>query len=462
MGSNPINLPAVDFPHLLNAIPMGILILDRHRRVIFCNRALEVITGLPASAAVGLSCYNVVRSRTCLSQCPALTPTAETETICSESDLINRDHRSLPVRLTLSPLRDLQGKFSGFIETIEDLRLIKEYDSTVSHAFSFGDIIGQSPEMDKLFRILPVIAQSDSSVLVTGETGTGKDLLAETIHQASDRAKGPFVKINCGALPETLLESELFGHTKGAFTGAFENKQGRFHLAHNGTLFLTEIGDLPLQLQTKLLTFLDDRVVFPLGSTKGFAANVRIIAATHRNLEEMVRQGRFRQDLFFRLNVLQVSIPPLRKRQGDIRLLLDHFLHHFAEKMDRKISGFTPRAIKLLTAYAYPGNVRELSNMIEYAVNVCRETKISPKHLPSSILDPETTVLEVGPLALASNVEAAATDDNMADNWLRMERQMIMEAMVKARGNRSRAAGILGCSRSTLWRKMKKYRLEQT
>ena len=459
MGSNPINLPAVEFSHLLNAIPMGILILDRHRRVIFCNRALEVITGLSASAAVGLSCYNVMRSRTCLSQCPALAPTAEIETICSESDLINRDHRYLPVRLTVSPLRDPQGKFTGFIETIEDLRLIKEYDSTASHAYSFGDIIGQSPEMDKLFRILPVIAQSDSSVLVTGETGTGKDLLAETIHQASDRAKGPFVKINCGALPETLLESELFGHTKGAFTGAFENKQGRFHLAHNGTLFLTEIGDLPLQLQTKLLTFLDDRVVFPLGSTKGFAANVRIIAATHRNLEEMVRQGRFRQDLFFRLNVLHLNIPPLRERQGDIRLLLDHFLHHFAEKMNRKIGGFTPRASKLLTAYTYPGNVRELSNMIEYAVNVCRETKISPKHLPASILDPEITVLESGPLALAP--DTAGTEKNMADNWLRMEKQMIMEAMVKARGNRSRAAGIMGCSRSTLWRKMKKYRLEQ-
>ena len=460
MGSIPINLPPVDFSHLLNAIPMGILILDSHRRVVFCNRALEAITGLSTSDAVGLSCYNVMRSRTCLSQCPALSPTAKQETICTESDLINRDHRYLPVRLTVSPLQDAQGKFCGFIETVEDLRLIKEYDNTVSHAYSFGDIIGQSPEMDKLFRILPVIAQSDSSVLVTGETGTGKDLLAEIIHQASDRAKGPFVKINCGALPETLLESELFGHTKGAFTGAFENKQGRFHLAHNGTLFLTEIGDLPLQLQTKLLTFLDDRVVFPLGSTKGFAANVRIIAATHRNLEEMVRQGRFRQDLFFRLNVLHLNIPPLRDRQGDIRLLLDHFLHHFAEKMNRKIGGFTPRAIKLLTAYTYPGNVRELSNMIEYAVNVCRETKISPKHLPASILDPEITILEAGPLALSP--DTAGTEKNMADNWLRMEKQMIMEAMVKARGNRSRAAGIMGCSRSTLWRKMKKYRLEQT
>ena len=275
----------------------------------------------------------------------------------------------------------------GFLETVEDIRLLRKLDETASHAYNFNNIIGRSPEMEKIFQILPSLAQSDSSVLITGETGTGKDMVAETIHHASNRAKGPFVKINCGALPETLLESELFGHRKGAFTGAVENKPGRIQLAHNGTLYLTEIGDLPLSLQVKLLTFLDDKEIFPLGSIKGFTANVRIIAATHRNLEKRVNDNRFRKDLLFRLNVIRLHLPPLRDRQGDIQLLLDHFLNSLSTQMGKKMLGLSREALKILLTYHYPGNVRELRNIVEYAVNICGDRQIKPKHLPSYLME---------------------------------------------------------------------------
>ena len=320
--------------------------------------------------------------------------------------------------------------------------------------------------MEKLFRILPIIAQSDSSVLITGGTGTGKDLLAEAIHQASDRSKGSFIKVNCGALPETLLESELFGHKKGAFTGAVSDKLGRFHLAHNGTLYLTEIGDLPLALQVKLLTFLDDKNVFPLGSTKGFAADVRIIAATHHKLEQMVKNGRFREDLFFRLNVLRIQLPPLREREGDIRLLLDHFLNSFTDKFHSNNNGFSTRTLKILLNYEYPGNVRELKNIIEYTVNMCREGKIYPKHLPSYLTEPQPDLVpfrtEPSPVpALADPDQRESNSEDLRQNWPELERRMITKALLKAKGHRTKAALLLGWARSTLWRKMKHYGIDE-
>jgi two-component system response regulator AtoC len=450
MGAMPVS---IDFYHLLNQVPLGLMILDVHRRVVFYNQALEAVIGLPAASAVGLPCYHVLRSRACLTDCPALSSSGQGEMSCLESDLINRDRTLLPVRMTLSSIYDSDGHPAGFVETIEDLRLLKEFDEKIAHAYRFGHIIGKSYQMEKLFRILPVIAQSDSAVLITGETGTGKDMVAETIHQASERAKAPFVKINCGALPETLLESELFGHTKGAFTGAVENKLGRFHLAHNGTLYLTEIGDLPLPLQVKLLTFLDDKIVYPLGSTKGFAANVRIIAATHHNLETMVMEGRFRKDLFFRLNVLRLHIPPLREREGDVRLLLDHFLNLFTQKTGRGIGGYTQRALNILMGYDFPGNVRELRNIVEYAVNICQDAKIFPKHLPAYLTEersqPEPAVLPASPPRIPVVTDTAAT-------WPETERRMVLDALVQSQGSRTRAAQRLGWARSTLWRKMKR------
>jgi transcriptional regulator with PAS, ATPase and Fis domain len=342
--------------------------------------------------------------------------------------------------------------------------------------------------MEQIYRFLPMIAQSDSSVLLTGETGTGKDLVAEAIHQGSSRAKGPFIKVNCGALPATLLESELFGHQKGAFTGAVENKPGRFRMAHNGTLFLTEVGDLPLSLQVKLLTFLDDRIVVPLGSTKSFLCDVRVIAATHRNLERMVREGTFREDLLFRLNVVRLHLPPLRERLDDIQLLLDHFLNTFVSRFKKPIHGFSAEAGRVLLAYPYPGNVRELKNIVEYAVNVCQEDQIRRDHLPAYLTNPLPRDQEEDGVPRASALRPPATDTGEKDapvdraaeerriildallksreesreelEWPAIERKMILDAIVKAQGRRNKAAAILGWSRSRLYRKMAHYGIE--
>jgi len=452
----------IDLQSVIDEIPMGIVVLDRDRRVVFLNRSLQALTGFSHKEAVCVPCHQILRNRICLKSCPTLGMHTDSKSESCETDLINRDRIRVPVHIHLAPLKDKLGNLMGFLETIEDLRPIRELDAKISQAYVFAHLVGRSPQMEKIFQILPVIAQNDSSVLITGETGTGKDRVAEAIHHASGRSKGPFVKVNCGALPETLLESELFGHQKGAFTGAVENKPGRFRLAHNGTLYLTEIGDLPLALQVKLLTFLDDQVVYPLGSTRGFQANVRVIAATHRNLERMVREGRFRADLLFRLNVVRIQIPPLRNRGDDIRLLLDRFLNELNSRFGKKISSFSKKALEILKSYPYPGNVRELQNIVEYAVNICQERQVLPQHLPSYLTEspawtPETVPnTELASSGKSSNFEPLDPDGH-EQTWAAAERRMIMDALVKAGGRRSRAAELMRWGRSTLWRKMKQY-----
>ncbi len=456
--------PLFDFPinlrSLIDEIPLGIIILDMDRRIMLLNRSFESLTGFSQNEAAGVPCYHILRSKMCIKGCPALNMKQESKPVCMESDLINRDRNLIPVRVNLALLKDPDHKAVGFLETVEDMRPIKELDAQKSHAYSFAHLIGRSPQMEKIFQILPVFAQSDSSVLITGETGTGKDLAAEAIHQASNRAKRPFVKVNCGALPETLLESELFGHRKGAFTGAVENKPGRFRLAHNGTLYLTEIGDLPLSLQVKLLTFLDDQMVYPLGGTTGFQANVRVIAATHRNLEQMVQTGRFREDLLFRLNVVRIHLPPLRERRGDVRLLLDYFLNSLNSRFRKNIKGFSNKTLDILKGYPYPGNVRELRNISEYAVNVCQEEKIQPHHLPAYIVEmkPMIEAQVLPPIQTGLN---EYTLPETEQTWGAMERKLIMDALVKTGGRRSKTAELLGWGRSTLWRKMKQYGINQ-
>ncbi|MFH1243559.1 MAG: sigma 54-interacting transcriptional regulator [Pseudomonadota bacterium] len=452
----------VAFRSLVDEIPLGVVVLDVERTVIFLNRALEALTGFSREEARGIPCYHVLRNRICVQGCPALNLNAEAEPPCVESDLINRARQKIPVRITMAPLKDIESELVGFLETVEDMRPLRRLEGKTGQAYSFGPLIGKSPQIEKIFQILPVLAQSDSSVLITGETGTGKDLVAETIHQASSRAKGPFIKLNCGALPETLLESELFGHQKGAFTGAVENKPGRFRLAHHGTLYLTEIGDLPPSLQVKLLTFLDDRVIYPLGSTRGFQADVRIVAATHRNLEQMVGDGGFREDLLFRLNVVRLHLPPLRERDDDVRLLIDHFLNTFATQFKKDIGGFSSKALRILSDYHYPGNVRELRNIIEYAVNISQGGLIHPKHLPTYLTEKGLELQErgVGENWASISVQPGVEDLRRkweTETWSSTEKKMIMEALIKARGRRTKAAALLGWGRSTLWRKMKEY-----
>lgn len=450
----------------IDDIPLGLSVVDCNRKIFLVNRAFEALTGFSKKEVSGIFCGHILRSRHCIKNCPVLKMNDNSEPACTESDIINRDRQLIPVRLNVATIKDLNDQVVGYIESIEDLRAFRELNTQIRHAFNFAHLIGHSPQMERIFKILPVVAQSDSSVLITGETGTGKDMVAEAIHQASNRSKGTFVKINCGALPETLLESELFGHQKGSFTGAIENKPGRFRLAHNGTLYLTEIGDLPLILQVKLLTFLDDQIIYPIGSTKGFQANVRIIAGTHRNLEKMVKEGAFREDLLFRLNVVRIHLPPLRDRENDMQLLLDHFLHSLNTKLDKTISGFSMETLKILYSYFYPGNVRELRNIIEYAMNICQGVRIEVGHLPAYLIESEPVVDEStsvkAPEPLGWQPEPELIDSEQTtqpQTWSEIEKNLILDALSKARGKRNNAAEILGWGRSTLWRKIKKYNI---
>jgi len=467
------NLPAIQglfnspvaLKAIIDEIPMGILILDPQRRIITLNRALEALTGFYREEAAGVGCHHILRSRICFKQCPLLKMDRHSEPVSYQSDIINKDRQRIPIWLTMAPVIDLSGHIAGYIESVEDIRAIHPLDAEMHQAFSYSRIIGKSPKMEKIFQMLPLIAQNDSSVLITGETGTGKDLLAEAIHEASSRAKGPFIKVNCGALPETLLESELFGHRKGAFTGAVENKPGRFRLAQNGTLYLTEIGDLPLSLQVKLLTFLDDKIVYPLGSSKGIHVDVRVIAGTHRHLEQMVAEGKFREDLLFRLNVVRLHLPPLREREEDMRLLIDHFLNSFSTHFGKAIKGFTSKALNLLKAYTYPGNVRELRNIVEYSVNICQNSRIDIDHLPAYLTDPpqeRQNLAETGGAPQRINYDKPRAKTNFqGDSWPEIEKQMIFDALYNAGGRRSKAAELLGWGRSTLWRKMKHYDISE-
>lgn len=468
----------VSLQGLLDDIPLGAMILDRDRRILSLNRAMEALTGFGRGDASGVCCANILRNVVCMENCPV-----EDETFlrsgsaeCLEGNIVNRERKKIPVRITVAQVVDEAGECCGFLETVEDLRPLSSRDWKSDHAYRFGNLIGNSPQMERIFQTLPMVGQTESSVLITGETGTGKDLVAEAIHLSSDRAKGPFIKVNCGALPETLLESELFGHQKGAFTGATENKPGRFKLAHNGTLFLTEIGDLPLGLQTKLLTFLDDKTVFPLGSTQGVKVNVRIIAATLRDLEGMVRSGQFRSDLLFRLNVIRLHLPPLRDRDGDVRLLLDRYLRLFAEQAGKEILGFAPEVMDILLGYAYPGNVRELKNIVEYAVTFCLTETVDVHHLPDYLRSRESRADGgAGPDAILASPPASETISGLLEDrqgaarpglglvdgtWREMERRMILDALKQAKGKRSQAANLLGWGRSTLWRKMKSLGLD--
>lgn len=381
---------------------------------------------------------------------------ADFQTVSVDADIIDRTRTKVPIRLTVAPIVNKNNEISGFVETIQDIRQVAELSSSASKAYSLGGLIGTSPQMVKIFSMIPSIATTDSSVLITGETGTGKDVLAEAIHNASDRAGAPFIKVNCGALPETLLESELFGHVKGAFTGANENRPGRIKLAHNGSFFLTEIGDLPLPLQVKLLSFLDDKVIHPLGSSRGFNADVRVIVATHRNLKQMVQDKTFRADLLFRLNVVHLHLPPLRERGDDILLLKNHFLKEYGTKFHKKIKGFTKKAAKILSAYRYPGNVRELRNIVEYAVNFCDRESIDANHLPAYLT--EQDILRPVTESVGSTQERPAVADyRPAQNWDDAEKQMIMDTLIKCGGRKGDAAKRLGWSRSTFWRKLKKH-----
>jgi two-component system response regulator HydG len=323
----------------------------------------------------------------------------------------------------------------------ENLNLKEQLGKT----FDLGNIIGNSPAMRELIEILRLVAPSEATVLIQGESGTGKELVANAIHHNSPRKSGPFVKVNCAALPETLLENELFGHEKGAFTGATGPKKGRFQMADQGTMFLDEIAEMTPATQAKILRVLQEREFEPVGGTRSIRVDTRIISATNRNLEEEMETDRFREDLYYRLNVFTITVPSLRDRKSDIPLLADHFLAHYAAKNHCVFNGFQPQAMELLMRYAWPGNVRELENVIERAVIMARGERIGPEHLPGAIGDQDRSTTDPSPV-LASGRSLKA-----------VEREMILKTLDDMGGNRTQTAKLLGISRRTLQLKLKAY-----
>ncbi len=446
---------------LLNGVPHGIALLDKKLCIVAINNSLEAMSGYATDEAKGVYGEFILRSNLGTKNKVCRDVLKNGESVSVEGNIINRRRKKIPIHFTLSRLHDEQRKPVGVLIVLEDISVLKAVDARRHGTSARTEILGHSPQMEKVFELMSVLARTDASVLITGETGTGKDMIAEALHKSSQRARHPFIKVNCGALPEALLESELFGHVKGAFTGAVKDKPGMFRLAHRGAIFLTEIGDLSLPLQVKLLSVLDDQEFFPVGASKKVKVDVRIIAATHRSLRQEVQQGNFREDLFYRLNVLRIHMPPLRERDGDIKLLLDHFMRQFSAILGRNVDGFTKKAMKTLSCYHYPGNVRELRNIAEYSANICQGNKVGIKDLPQYLFRvPDSPVPH--PAAIAPATASSAVREQPADKtggWTEIEKEMIMDALRKTRGNRSKAAVILGWGRTTLWRKLNKYNL---
>lgn len=467
---------------LLAGFPHAAACLDEGFKIVAVNHLFEALTGYGRDIAVGVYADFIVRSNMGNSRGQVFQKVSESgEAATIEGDIINRSRKKIAVRFTVSLLRTKRGgRSKGLLMVIEDISHLQ----TISQGARIGgdresDIIGHSPKMQAIFDIMPLMAHTEASILITGETGTGKDKIAETIHRNSSRGKYQFVKINCGALPPELLESELFGHVKGAFTGAVRDKQGMFKLADKGTIFLTEIGDMPLPLQVKLLSVLDDRAFYPVGGERKEKVDVRVIAATHRSLRDQVERRVFREDLFYRLNVLHIHLPPLREREGDIRFLLDYFLQDYATRLGKEVQAFSQSALVHLLAYPYPGNIRELRNIVEYCANVCRKQDIGKDDLPRYLFDSLPILrsaddhdLPVKAAPTGEAVQAAGGDVKKeisftplagrragGDNWTAIEKEMILQALTDGKGNRQKAAELLGWGRTTLWRKIRQYGL---
>jgi PAS domain S-box-containing protein len=423
---------------ILDSIADGVFTVDSEWRITSFNRSAERITGFTKEEAVGQYCYEIFRTNVCLEQC-ALHETMATgqNIINKELNILAKGNEEIPVSISTAVLRDEKGKIIGGVETFRDLSLIKELDREIHEKYSFHDIISKHPAIVSIFRILPDIARSEATVLIQGESGTGKELFAQAIHQLSPRKEGPLVKVNCSALPETLLESELFGYRKGAFTDATRDKPGRFQLAEGGTILLDEIGDIPLGIQAKLLRVLEAKEFEPLGGTRTIKADVRVVAATNKNLQKLVTLGQFRNDLFYRLNVVKIDLPGLKERRMDIPLLIEHFIAKFNKKTGKEIKGVTDEVMNLLMNYPYPGNIRELENIIEHAFILCKGTSINQEHLPGYLHEHKA------PIEIRKSIR-------------KLEEEHIIDTLHKCGANLTEAAKELGIHRTTLWRKLRR------
>jgi PAS domain S-box-containing protein len=427
---------------ILESISDGVFTVDLDWRITSFNRAAEQITGVARADAIGRPCADVFRSSMCGADC-ALRQTLKSgrPLIGKSGYIIDADGNRIPISISTAVFRHADGRVVGGAETFRDLSLIEALRQELEGRFRVGDLVSRSPLMQRLLEVLPAIAASPSTVLILGETGTGKELVARTIHDLSPRRQGPFIAVNCAALPDTLLESELFGYKAGAFTGANRDKPGRFALAKGGTLFLDEIGDISPAMQVRLLRVLQERVYEPLGSTRSEVAEARVIVATNKDLADQTRSGAFREDLYYRVNVVRVELPPLRRRKEDIPLLARQLIERFNRLQGRSVQGIAAEALSLLMAYAWPGNVRELENVIERAFILCHEGFIEIAHFPEEL---------TGHGASRVLPSGNRTAHDMLDA------QGIHAALERNGDNRTAAARELGIHKTTLFRRMKK------
>jgi PAS domain S-box-containing protein len=426
---------------ILESISDGVFTVDLEWRITSFNRAAEEITGVSRKEATGRRCSEVFRSSMCGADC-ALQQTLKTgkPVIGKSGYIIDADGNRVPISVSTAVLRDAEGRVIGGAETFRDLSEVEALRRELEGRFRVGDLVSRSPLMQKVFEVLPAIAASPSTVLILGETGTGKELVARAIHSLSPRREGPFVAVNCGALPDSLLESELFGYKAGAFTGATKDKPGRFALAKGGTIFLDEIGEVSQALQVRLLRVLQERTYEPLGATRSETADARIIVATNKDLAEQTRKGAFREDLYYRVNVVRVELPPLRRRKEDIPLLVDQFIERFNRLQRKSIQGIAGEALSLLMAHDWPGNVRELENIIERSFILCHEGFIGIGHLPEEL----------------TAHGAASTDSDVRSAHDLLDAQAIRAALERNAFNRLATAKELGIHKTTLFRRMKR------
>lgn len=432
--------------NILDSIDIGIFTVNRGGLITFFNATAEKISGYDRRQVLGQPCHMVFESEAAPDVCLLKESIAKGISQGSHKGrLIDKDGVAIPIRAHYTALRNEKHIIVGGLATFHDLTLVHQLDQAISNRYTFFDMIGKSSAMQKVFEMIPVVARSDASVLIEGATGTGKDLLAQVIHSAGSRKDKALVKINCAAIPDTLIESEIFGYVKGAFTGAERNKPGRFQEADGGTIFLDEIGDLPLGLQAKLLRVLEDKEFYPLGGRRTRKVDVRIISATNRGLEQLIKQRQFREDLFYRLNVVRIELPPLTERRDDLPLMIRHFMRKLCAARGIPRPEISKPAMRVLLNHTYPGNVRELENILEHALILGRKGPLELDHLPG-YLNPTTQI-------------AASTDKTQADEKLPQEARRILAVLRRHNGHRGRSAQALGIDRTTLWRKIKRYRL---
>jgi PAS domain S-box-containing protein len=443
---------------IVDTIRDGLMVVDTTGSILSVNKALQTMTDYSHQELIGQKCsilncsiFNLAREKCGDHWCLLFKTGSMNMRRCT---VMRKDGTYVPVLKNASLLHDSKGRVIGAVETITDISEIVEKDKQIAairrHLRSedaFQGLIGASAPMLQVFSLIENAAQSDAPVIILGESGTGKELVARAIHQLGERKKRPYVKVNCAALTESLLESELFGHVKGAYTGAYKSRAGRFEMAQGGDIFLDEIGDLPLSTQVKLLRVLEEKVIERVGDSKSVPVDVRVISATNKNLSSLVETGAFRKDLYFRINVIPIHMPPLRERVEDIPLLAESFFRKLRIKSGKSIDGISNLALEVLMKYLWPGNVRELKSAFEYAFVTCQEPLIQPHHLPPDILNEEKSLKDVRAVAPTKQ---------------EIKKRQLIDALARAKGNQSVAAEILGISRVTVWNRMKRLGITYT